>query len=62
LVLRVRVLDVIEVAVVANDSPFVDRACHGPNPPGVWTLLLLLTGDLPVFVIMTWRISDGMTD
>jgi hypothetical protein len=38
--LRVRVLDVIEVAVVADDSPFVDRACHGPNPPGVWTLLL----------------------
>jgi hypothetical protein len=44
-VLRVRVLDVIEVAVVADDSPFVDRVCHGPNPPGVWTLLLLLTGD-----------------
>jgi hypothetical protein len=53
LVLRVRVLDVIEVAVVADDSPFVDRAGHGPNPPGIWTLLLLFTGDLPAFVIMT---------
>jgi hypothetical protein len=53
LVLRVRVLDVIEVALVADDSALVDRACHGPNPPGVWTLLLLLTGDLPALVIMT---------